>query len=550
VYEVSVKEGEENAIVLSSASASAVGKLPSYIGWAFHNAEYKGYFCNSQNIKENEEILTALKKKEPNLWSFISSCDITVIDSVSVNWYNAKPDTSGVVLTRLKYQTESFYVRLNGKKQDISKYIRASDLKEGNNTCELVVEDSANKKAKVVALFNLTTKALKTGLQMEVEREILGNQHRKDTYINRGGIASNNDMPLKPGSILNFRVLNIKNTGDTIVCSNDSTQWFVNRVSKYTGSRFVHEVQPGESWIKALMQTGDTMSVNLLPSTEITVDGRIRLDYSAVRTNSSDTVTARNYFNTALPRCNQKEVGAFINSAPHEIGVNVVRNRAVNDTVYQGEVSAGAAAIENTYKVLELANIQKDGDGAIIDARLVSKLNINDKSWINSSIQDGQANQRTEVLLLQIGRLSVANRDSLQVMINRKAGNNAFIDTIRYEITKDDNISEWMTFHNDSPIYVNINIDDGRGGTIIQTEFTRLMAHELLHHWWTHFMQFDKLKWYVIRDKVNTSGYTYRLSDELRIGSPTDSNQGCSKGPGHERHNPEHAKVCTDQNNY
>jgi hypothetical protein len=550
VYEVKKKEGSENAVVLSSANVSAIGKLPSYIGWAFHNEEHKGYFCNSQNIAEDAKILVALKNNVPNLWSYASSCDITVIDSISVDWYNAKLDTTGVTLDRLKFQTESFYVRLNGEKRDINKYIKVSDLKEENNTCELVVEESGSKKTKVIALFNLTTKAKAsaTDLRMEVEREIPGNPHRKDTYIERGGIASNNDMPLKSGSTLNFRVLNIKSPGDTIVYSNDSTQWFVNKVNIYTGSRFVHKVDPNESWIKAVMQNGDTMSVNLLPDPEIIVDGRIKLNYSAVRTNRSDTITARNYFNTALPRCKQKDVGAFINSAPHEIVVNVNRANAVDGIIHQGDASDGASIKPESYNILELANIQKDRDGAINNARIVSKLNDKDKDLVNKSILDGRANQQTEVLLLRIGRLSVANRNSLQTMINQKTENSAFMDTIRYEITKEDNISEWMTFHNNSPIGVNINIDDGRGGTIVQTEFTRLMAHELLHHWWTYFNEFDKLKWHVIRDKVNI--YGYQLSDGLSTGSPADSNQGCSMGAGHERHNPEHAKVCTDQNNY
>ncbi len=74
------------------------------------------------------------------------------------------------------------------------------------------------------------------------------------------------------------------------------------------------------------------------------------------------------------------------------------------------------------------------------------------------------------------------------------------------------------------------------------------MAHELLHHWWSRFREFDKLKWKVIRDKI--SAYGYRLSDGLSTGSPIDSNRGCSMGAGHERHNHEHSKVCTDQNNY
>jgi hypothetical protein len=216
--------------------------------------------------------------------------------------------------------------------------------------------------------------------------------------------------------------------------------------------------------------------------------------------------------------------------------------------LHQGEASDGASTKPNAYDVLDLENIQKDRDNAIIDAQLLSWLNDRDKDWIKSSISAGRANQRTEVLLLRIGHLSTANRDSLQTMIKRKVENNTFLDSVRYEITATDDVSEWITFHNDSSIDVNINLDNGYSGTIIQSEFTRLMAHELLPHWWMHFRQFDKLKWKVIRDKTAT--YDYRLSDGLSTGSAVDSNRECSMGAGHERHNPEHAKVCTEQNSY
>ena len=79
-----------------------------------------------------------------------------------------------------------------------------------------------------------------------------------------------------------------------------------------------------------------------------------------------------------------------------------------------------------------------------------------------------------------------------------------------------------------------------------ETNFRRLMAHELLHHWWTHFKKFEKLKWKVIRDRISVE----QLADGLSTGPAATSNRGCSAGIGHERHNPEHAKVCGNENNY
>jgi hypothetical protein len=79
--------------------------------------------------------------------------------------------------------------------------------------------------------------------------------------------------------------------------------------------------------------------------------------------------------------------------------------------------------------------------------------------------------------------------------------------------------------------------------------FTKIFSHELLHHWWTHFMQFDKLKWYVIREKKDD--YGYNLGDEFGRNSPPDCYDcGCSTGDMHEMYNPQNKYVCTEQNKY
>ena len=38
--------------------------------------------------------------------------------------------------------------------------------------------------------------------------------------------------------------------------------------------------------------------------------------------------------------------------------------------------------------------------------------------------------------------------------------------------------------------------------------------------------------------------------DGPKSGTPRNSNKDCSSGPGHERNNPEHTKVCKEQSNY
>ena len=484
----------------------------------------------------------------------VESCNIIIKDSLSIDWRNAVTEENGLKLTRSRLTTEVFYLRLNGVKYSINHYFKSTDLKEGNNTCELVVEDTDNKKSKVIALFSLQASGtvnedeLSTYLLMEVEREIPGNPHRIDYYRENTTIASQNDISLKTGADLKFRVWKVIGN-DTVICSNEETKWYRDNNLINQGIILNHQVISGEYDIKALLANGNSIKLTVKPDAAATIDGRIRLDYSRVSVNRNDTILSGNYFNAAYTRCNKSDLGNLIRQAPKEIVVYTERNSASGGIITQGEASDGAKIIESFYNELDLSNIHWDKDNAIIDAQLVSTINKMDRDNIINSIEVGKSNQRTEVLLHRIGRLSVTNREMIQSMINRKdETRTTILDTVKYEVTSEDDIKEWITFHTEPTINVDINLNDGYGSTINQAEFTRLMAHELLHHWWTHFKPFEKLKWKIIRDKADVNGY--RLADGLSTGSPQDSNRGCSSGAGHERYNPEHAKVCTEQNKY
>jgi hypothetical protein len=64
--------------------------------------------------------------------------------------------------------------------------------------------------------------------------------------------------------------------------------------------------------------------------------------------------------------------------------------------------------------------------------------------------------------------------------------------------------------------------------------------------------------WVVSIDKekmiIHEIGHTLRLRDVFNDGliteNPVKSNQRCSSGAGHERHNKENEKVCNNQGNY
>ncbi|MDR3057465.1 MAG: hypothetical protein LBU84_04905, partial [Prevotella sp.] len=565
VYDVQIQESDGECTISkseTSSSTTVITHLPAYIGYAYNVGEQKAYFCNSLNLKEKEEIVVALRSKIQAAWGGTAeSCSISVKDSIAIDWYKAEIQDSIVKLTTARYTTETFYLKFNGQKTDITKdrkYIREEDLNGSSAVCELIVENTSPKTSKVIATFTLfpSTGATTEGYKiMEVERAIQNNSHRIDYYMGNYTIATNNDLPIKVNSTLKFSVKKVLINNDTIPASDDNTKWYVNDDEQFTGARFDYTVLEGVNTVKAILgnNVNDTIWIDVNPAAVERPDGRITPDFRAL-TARNDTVTARRYFNTTFSTINRRivrnDLSDFINNAPKEIVVKVVNNPPIGGILQGGEASDGAVATsDRIYKALSLISITKDANNVIIDARLISRLNPEDKNNITSSVNSGNINQKTEVLLLRIARLSTQQRDSLNAMIVRKNVRDTFLDSLRYEITADDDIAEWMTFHNDPTIEVNVNLNDGLSGRISEDKFIELTAHELLHHWWTYFRKFEKLKWKVIKDKESVLGYS--LADELgNNGIPSEGFSGCSQGAGHERYNPENKKVCTGQGNY
>jgi len=554
IYKLDKSEENNGQPVMSivSSSTTAITRLPAYIGYAqgIVQNEPKAYLCNTQNIAEIEEIFDKFKKEQTNCWGGVySSCDVNIQegDRIALFWKNVEKDTDGIKFSRSKLSTEDFYVRLNGQRfKGEGEYFYAEDLKDGNNICELVVENTQTKKSKVVALFSITTgETKKTDLRIRVERAIPGNPHRIDHYKDGDFIATSSDIPLKIDSTLIFRVDKIVGN-DTIIYSNDDTQWYRNNDFIAKGAVLQHQVT-GDYSIKAITSNNDTIFLSIRPEAPMVIDGRIRLDYSRVSTNRNDTVLSRRLFNAAYTRCNRNDVGNFIRNAPSEVVVYTERDA---NRLLRGEATIASKLKDDTYKYLDLDSIQLDSDNAIKnETRLISRITKEDENDLKKSVKDGRATQKTEVLLRRIGRLSVANRDSLQAMINRKDTTYmAMLNTIRYEITEEDDISEWIIFHTSSIISFRVNLNGEIGGNTTENEFTRTMAHELLHHWWARSEPFKSLKWMIIREKAGVNGYN--LADGLSSEDPVNSNRNCSAGYSHERHNPEHSKVCRDQNNY
>jgi hypothetical protein len=531
------------------SSAGIVKKLPGHVGYALFEREGRIRFCNSENMEGQDNILAAIAKKNyVNENNIEINCNIEVIDSVRILWNKADTDYK---LSNLKPKDASVVTVLNGVELAGNTYSRVykHQLNDGANKCELVMKHQG--KTTVIATFTLTKREIVgEKFVIEIERTLWGGK-RKDVYEDMTTAGGGSDIKFEENSSISLKVLKIINEKDTTIFSATDTKWYVNNVLQTSGARFDYEVQANNPIIKAIIGV-DSIRVELSVAKQIIANGNISLDYSAVNNNPKDTALAVKYYNVALSKCMNGDVGDFIKNAPQPIIVHIVRNKAdESGLIHQGEASDGAKIVDEIYNKLDTFNC-KILSGIIVDADLISKLSDANIAAVRQSIAAKKTNQKTVRLLKRIGRISQTDANMLSGMINQGKLSDGFLDSLKYKITEEDDISEWISFHSDPTISITVNLENLGNDSKTndpQSDFTRLMAHELLHHWWTHFKKFEKLKWKVIRDKAAI--YKYRLADGLaETSSKEDSNQGCSAGAGHERHNPEHKKVCTEQYNY
>jgi hypothetical protein len=119
-----------------------------------------------------------------------------------------------------------------------------------------------------------------------------------------------------------------------------------------------------------------------------------------------------------------------------------------------------------------------------------------------------------------------------------------FIGSIRYEL-KPEEASEFITVGLEQ---MEIYLNDDVVGTI-QSDFNRILAHELRHLEQAYNHPYNRLKWYMIR--VRSDNETkYKLGDNIEENKSPDCNKICSALDGHEMYNPENCEVCTEESKY
>ena len=558
------KEQCEMYKVISNASVEQQVSLPlpQYIGYIteYGSDVYTANFCNSQNIEKADEILSAIKGRLTGYWHYKQACDVQVVKEVEIGWKRAVLDTTTVKIDGIRYATETFYLSFKNNRYNITssnKLITIADLNNQIVNCRITMEDSISKSIKVISDFTLSPKVLQqpadSTYMMEVKRSIQGNPNRVDYYTNMQGIATNNDVSLRAGDQLEFSMALAILGSDTIVVSNDSTVWYINNKKVGAGMNFTHTITNDSKSVKAMLSTGDTLFIDLFPIA-VDKDGRLELDYSNL-TNPKDTVRSVNYFNTALPsfkdRNNPKKVlYGLLDIAPKKIVVKMFPTlvSSIPNSIQKGEAVITSSTNPQTYSLLELDSIKVDANGDILNARLISRINDMDEIDIDWAIRQGRSTQKVDRLLYRIERLSISNANHIrQIIASKDTTQMSFLNSVRYEVTAADDISEWIEFNTGNTIDINMNMSAFSS----QSEFTKTTAHELLHIYWSVFYPFEKLKWIIIRDKVGTgSNYNYTLGDTLGNNSPIGEDCGCSTGPAHERNNPENKEICVGEKNY
>lgn len=83
----------------------------------------------------------------------------------------------------------------------------------------------------------------------------------------------------------------------------------------------------------------------------------------------------------------------------------------------------------------------------------------------------------------------------------------------------------------------------------IQYNYTRKLAHELMHLYYQANNKVEWVKWYLMRVNTENTTFNTKLCDDFSDESSYNS-FNCSKGLGHEKNNPEGHSVCAEEFNY
>jgi hypothetical protein len=154
--------GQNSDVSVTAASYAGVKNYPCFIGYAFDMNDINVYFCNTQNIDSQDELLNTLKSKineQPNVGGSINdatvNCELQVKDNgVYMGWYKA--ETSGS-LKQIKPSEMKFEIKLNGSiinTDGKSITVYPNMLTDGDNICELYM----NEQGKITLLAKYTLK--------------------------------------------------------------------------------------------------------------------------------------------------------------------------------------------------------------------------------------------------------------------------------------------------------------------------------------------------------------------------------------------------------
>lgn len=89
--------------------------------------------------------------------------------------------------------------------------------------------------------------------------------------------------------------------------------------------------------------------------------------------------------------------------------------------------------------------------------------------------------------------------------------------------------------------------DSPEAGPYIQQTYNKKLAHEMGHLQYRCTNRVEVIKWNILRDALAKAGQANKLCDDF---SNNYGSRHCSKGPGHERNNPEGHACCGIEQNY
>ena len=425
-------------------------------------------------------------------------------------------------------------------------------LKIGSNSLELHVKpkESGNYQSYASLTINYATSDLSL-FRVKVYRNGEEKQYEHDKEL---GDTGQGERPLEIGEKVRMELLQVDGQGNWGVVENPI--WDI-KDNLVTATEFELVIENSMTLLKIRKEELFSLDFNLFLDVEnegevITPPENNFADIDVSNLGESKKENRLRKYERALEKIEEKssDLYTFFSGNQPALQVYVVPgSHSKIPSVRSGEKLYGFADanedIVNT-SLLDIEYLAADLAGGIIKntAKLVRKLDTDQIKQVKIATEK----KEMTALFTDIYQRIREDNEILAEELKTKtlAGNydETFTGSIRYEL-KPEEASKFITIGQEQmEIYLN---DDAVGTS--QSDFNRTLAHELKHLEQAYRHPYNRLKWFMIRERSNNET-KYDLGDDINGNKSPECNKMCSALAGHEMYNPENCEVCTEESKY